>query len=458
MSLLDLPNELLLSIADAFGCASGINALVCTNRRLYFLLNTYLYESYVRTSNHSALPWAAHHGLINTVLKFLDLGANLQATLDSSKRATALHLASRQGHLLIVEALIQSGAHVNAQAYKGITPLHGAVVGGHEHVVRVLLENGADFMKTLSTQSRPTILHVASRFGFYDIVQLLLDKGMGIQVKDGNLQTPLHYAVKFDEKTETWHGNITTVSLLLEKKAVKDSWDRSGQRPKDLARRNPNSIIELLLQDTTNTTLNDAILLDQAIQQRQRRKKEAEERRIRKIHELAAERAAKLMAREADRKAKELLRKTEDSIVDQRLAEKKRLDDILRYEKHSSLRENWAKARIVADSNQLQMEETRKQQSRTSGPKPASTTTQEKQDAAREHWGKLKTGVEERRQNPDETNSRSCSHVLGLLKWKGKGQCNICETEFVKHLFRCVDCGFVACRIYKTYKPNIFTH
>jgi ankyrin repeat protein len=265
MSLLDLPNELLLSIASCLRCASGINSLVRANRRLYFLLNAYLYEYYIRTSNHSALPWAASHGLTNTALKFLDLGANLQATLDDNKCTTALHLASRHGHLLIVEVLIQSGAHVNAQTYKGIIPLHGAVIGGHEHITRVLLENGADFMKPLPTQTRPTVLHLASRFGFHDIVQLLLDKGMGIQVKDRNLQTPLHYAVKLDEKDEIWHGNITTVSLLLEKKAIRDSWDKSGQRPKDLARRNPNSIINLLLQDATNTSLNDAILLDQAI-------------------------------------------------------------------------------------------------------------------------------------------------------------------------------------------------
>lgn len=139
-------------------------------------------------------------------------------------------------------------------------------------------------MKPLPIRTRPTILYVASHLGFYDIVQLLLDKGMGIQVKDRNLQTPLYYVVELDEKNEIWDGNITTVSFPLEKKAIKDSWDKSSQRPKDLARRNPNSIIELLLQDTTKTTLNDAILLDQAIQQRQRRKKEVEEERIRKIH------------------------------------------------------------------------------------------------------------------------------------------------------------------------------
>jgi ankyrin repeat protein len=86
-----------------------------------------------------------------------------------------------------VEALIQSGAHVNAQAYKGIIPLHGAVAGGHEHITRVLLENGADFMKLLPTRTQPTIIHVASHLGFHDIVQLVLDKGIGIQVKDRNL-------------------------------------------------------------------------------------------------------------------------------------------------------------------------------------------------------------------------------------------------------------------------------
>jgi len=79
-----------------------------------------------------------------------------------------------------VEALIQSGAHVNAQAYKGIIPLYRAVVGRHKHIVQVLLKNGADFIKTLLIQSRPIILYVASRFGFYDIVQLLFDKGIGI--------------------------------------------------------------------------------------------------------------------------------------------------------------------------------------------------------------------------------------------------------------------------------------
>jgi ankyrin repeat protein len=164
MSLLDLPNELLLSIAESLRCESGINAFARTNSQLYCLLNTFLYQYHIRTSDHSALPWAAHHGLTNTVLKFLDLGANVQATLDKDKSATALHLASKSGYLVIVEILIQSGADINARTSKGVIPLHGAVVRGHEHITRVLLESGADFMKPLPARNRPTILHVASNY------------------------------------------------------------------------------------------------------------------------------------------------------------------------------------------------------------------------------------------------------------------------------------------------------
>lgn len=236
----------------------------------------------------------------------------------------------------------------------------------------------------------------------------------------------------------------------MEKKAVKDCWDKSGQRPKDFAKRNPNSIIELLLQDTINITLNDAILLNQTIQQRRRRKKELEEERIRELHKLAAERAATFKVRETEKKAKEeLLRKTKESAEHQNRVEKKRLADISRYEKDCAIQESWAKARMAADNARLrrEMEVTRKQQIHTGEPKPASATDQKKQDAARESWGKLKAEAEERTQNPYDTKRQPCTHsTLDFLKWKGKGQCGICEITAVKHLFKCADCGLVACR------------
>jgi ankyrin repeat protein len=153
-------------------CLYESSAVLFVRRTLIPILHT--------TSNHSALPWAAYRGLTNTVLKVLELGANVQATLDDGKNETSLHLASQAGHLLIVEVLIQSGAKINAQTSQGVIPLHRAVRGGHGHITRVWLESGADFMKTLRKRTQPAVLHLASCYGFTDIVQLLLEKGMGI--------------------------------------------------------------------------------------------------------------------------------------------------------------------------------------------------------------------------------------------------------------------------------------
>jgi ankyrin repeat protein len=92
--------------------------------------------------------------------------------------------------------LIRSGADVNAQTSTATTPLYQVILHGFECVTRVLIEYGADFMKTPRDRNRSTVLYIASFVGFTAIVQLLLEKGMGIEVKDGDLQTSLHYAVK----------------------------------------------------------------------------------------------------------------------------------------------------------------------------------------------------------------------------------------------------------------------
>ena len=42
---------------------------------------------------------------------------------------------------------------------------------------------------------------------------------MGIEVKDIDLQTPLHCAIEFDEDNMILHGNVETVAFLLENKA-----------------------------------------------------------------------------------------------------------------------------------------------------------------------------------------------------------------------------------------------
>lgn len=59
---------------------------------------------------------------------------------------TALHEAALQGHIEIVELLIENGADVNIKSIEmfGDTPLIDASANGHLDVVKYLLKNGAD--------------------------------------------------------------------------------------------------------------------------------------------------------------------------------------------------------------------------------------------------------------------------------------------------------------------------
>lgn len=70
--LVDLPSELLLSIADNLESERDINALAPANRRLYEVLNAYLYRHNALWCQCSALIWAAKEGLETTARRSLD--------------------------------------------------------------------------------------------------------------------------------------------------------------------------------------------------------------------------------------------------------------------------------------------------------------------------------------------------------------------------------------------------
>ncbi|KAF2177263.1 hypothetical protein K469DRAFT_677513, partial [Zopfia rhizophila CBS 207.26] len=78
MPLLRLANELLKCIAESLGSERDINAFTQINRRLYDLLNLYLYRHNIQDSGSSALLWAAIHGQEATAQRLLGEGADIQ--------------------------------------------------------------------------------------------------------------------------------------------------------------------------------------------------------------------------------------------------------------------------------------------------------------------------------------------------------------------------------------------
>ncbi|KAI0277586.1 ankyrin repeat-containing domain protein, partial [Russula aff. rugulosa BPL654] len=102
---------------------------------------------------------------------------------------TALHKASRRGHLHIVRLLLDHNANIHLQDNHGSTPLHLAIYHMSREAVQLFLDQGAD------NNNRQTALHLASQRGHLDIMRLLLGKGANVEAPDGDGSTPLHQAI-----------------------------------------------------------------------------------------------------------------------------------------------------------------------------------------------------------------------------------------------------------------------
>ncbi|XP_046552784.1 ankyrin repeat domain-containing protein 39-like [Haliotis rubra] len=107
-----------------------------------------------------------------------DVKRQLEKDIDADKTDksgyTALHYASRNGHLDVVRTLVDAGAHVDVTTRSGhATPLHRAAYMGHTDIVKFLLSRGADPVSRDSDEMTP--LHKASERGRLECVTVLLE-------------------------------------------------------------------------------------------------------------------------------------------------------------------------------------------------------------------------------------------------------------------------------------------
>ena len=84
---------------------------------------------------------------------------------------TPLHVAATRGDTQAIQALLNSGADVNAQGEDQYTPLHEAVAQGHVEAVRLLI--AANARKDLKNEHGDTPLHLAELLGRVEISKIL---------------------------------------------------------------------------------------------------------------------------------------------------------------------------------------------------------------------------------------------------------------------------------------------
>ena len=180
MSLLDLPNELLLQIAQDFTHYDLAHFLLA-NRR------------------------TAH--LFQHLLERL--------ALDPKDNLTALQWACSRGHLPLAKLLINYGFDLNEKCQTlGRTPLHFAVAANSEEIVEILLTAGAD--PDVKNNAGSTPLHWSTLCGSYGMSARLLAKGAGARTKNSAWMTPLHCALE---------GAVEALSQLVAEQGIETPTD-----------------------------------------------------------------------------------------------------------------------------------------------------------------------------------------------------------------------------------------
>jgi cytohesin len=139
---------------------------------------------------------AAAIGNISEIKSIISRGVNVNVRQDWSP-TTALHRAVENGHVQTVALLISKGADINVKDKSGMTPIEYAIREDYNDILELLVARGAE---------APSI-HVAARMGDLNRVKAFLEKGIDIDVKNTQNQTPLHCAAE--------EGHKEVVKLLL---------------------------------------------------------------------------------------------------------------------------------------------------------------------------------------------------------------------------------------------------
>ncbi|OQD62352.1 hypothetical protein PENPOL_c012G02351 [Penicillium polonicum] len=192
MSMLKLPPELLIQIGTHLEC-SDLNHLLECHSYLSKILNKPLYQRNVQEHDASALLWAASKGSESTLQYLIEAGANVQyesqyfaCSIQSEgsrirwpiqiedMKEHPISYAAAQGHIKIVEYLLDLGADLNYRDRDGLTPLALAARGGHLTLTQKLISLGA---KQLShdTEGRYPLSQAAS-MGHHEIEDYLFDQ------------------------------------------------------------------------------------------------------------------------------------------------------------------------------------------------------------------------------------------------------------------------------------------
>ncbi|MEE8133660.1 MAG: ankyrin repeat domain-containing protein [Gemmatimonadales bacterium] len=167
----------------------------------------------------TALHWAALHDNADMATMLVYAGANLEATTRLGGN-TPLHLASRQGNTITIEALLEAGSDVNAFTSTGVRGLHLAAAAGDQHAAAALLFYGAE-VDGLDLHSGRTPLMFATANNRLEVIETLLAAGADISIAT----TAVDYAARSEEdgKERSRRNKVMRAAREVEEEARAES-------------------------------------------------------------------------------------------------------------------------------------------------------------------------------------------------------------------------------------------
>ena len=134
--------------------------------------------------NQKKLLDAAYNGDEIQLKELLSKGTDIETRDYNFNGETALIYASTEGHLAILNILLDNQADINAQDHTGSTPLHLASFNGHLSIVETLVEQGAEINIQDKWGNSP--LDLAKQYCELDIATYLQSHG-GIAYNTHNI-------------------------------------------------------------------------------------------------------------------------------------------------------------------------------------------------------------------------------------------------------------------------------
>ncbi|XP_022652251.1 histone-lysine N-methyltransferase EHMT2-like isoform X2 [Varroa jacobsoni] len=169
--------------------------------------------------NTKTLFSAARQGDVERVVLAIMSGVDLCSTSAEEDNYTALHVAAEMGHVDVCHLLVRAGCPLDALDAGLYTPFMTAVAAGKGRAARCLMALGADTAKC--GEDGMTCLHLASKAGLHDVVQLILKRSTAqVNAQDEGGWTPIVWA------SEHQHSNV--VLLLLKHGANPNIRDSEG--------------------------------------------------------------------------------------------------------------------------------------------------------------------------------------------------------------------------------------